>query len=695
MALISSQKKVVQQIILTHFPDDNYDVDKTALLSMAQDILCNEFSALTPDPITVSNVPKTELDNELRKGITERLAFILHKIGCELSCNCSGRGDIKSITLTLFEKLVRYSWEDKLVLVLSAFAVSYGEFRLVSKPPDTNPLAKYVLQLKPLPEISKLETVISDLLTVVIYVTKSIIGLNGLPSQYISLDKPPYTDYEVSTAVYWAVRGIVTCSSQSISFMNQQNIISIIEAREKLIAVTETLNNIHEKLKTISEEKKIKEGYYRIQYIIRTTQTDNMKILSELIQTKDGKALFNGATKAEASLDVLKSKTVILFISYLDISEEQVKEVDQQVCKPERQYEIVWLPICDDTVTKMETKEIEQTILSKASLMRCYSLHYSVTLQSYVIQYIKKEWLLEKKEAMVVFDAYGKVVNSNAYQMTMVWGSAAYPFHAQREEILWRKWSIERLLIEVVVSEKQKWVEEKRVICLYGGDDLVWIREFIEKTKAVVEREGIFLEFIYVGNKHTEIIKNEKLATEVWEEQKIRQFHARVELIYQSKAQLGMSITGDKTLKQLRALLDAGGDGRGWTIIGQGSNDIAVIMDESLARKSLDHLEKKKDEIKITKENFISILHRAIITVKRGPELSNVHEYCNHIFVPTRNMVCADCQLPMERENIHKIHVVSTKSISQQSGSVAAGMSMEKESMNKIPVGNKKIISQQ
>ncbi|XXG49637.1 hypothetical protein AAC387_Pa02g3765 [Persea americana] len=231
MALISSQK-VVQQIILTHFPDDNYDVDKTALLSMAQDILCNEFSALTPDPITVSNVPKTELDNELRKGITERLAFILHKIGCELSCNCSGRGDIKSITLTLFEKLVR---------------------------------------------------------------------------------------------------GIVTCSSQSISFMNQQNIISIIEAREKLIAVTETLNNIHEKLKTISEEKKIKEGYYRIQYIIRTTQTDNMKILSELIQTKDGKALFNGATKAEASLDVLKSKTVILFISYLDISEEQVKEVDQQL----------------------------------------------------------------------------------------------------------------------------------------------------------------------------------------------------------------------------------------------------------------------------------------------------------------------------------------------------------------------------
>ncbi|KAJ8645930.1 hypothetical protein MRB53_007678 [Persea americana] len=661
MALISSQKKVVQEIISTHSPDDNFHVNKTALLRMAKDILCGEFSTLARDPITGSNVPITELDNEPRKESTERLAFFLHKIGCELSCNCSGGGGIKSITLTLFEKLVRYSWEDKLVLVLSAFAVSYGEFRLLSKPPETNPLAKYVLQLKPLPEISKLETVISELLTVVINVTKTIIELNGLPSQYISLDKPAYTDYEVSTAVYWAVRGIVTCSSQSISFMNQQNMVSIIEAEEKMIALTDRLKNSDVKLKTISEEKKIKEGYYRIHSIIRTIQTDNMKILSELIQTKDGKALFNGATQAEASLDVLESKTVILFISYLDISEEQVKEVDRQVCKPGTQYEIVWLPICDDAVTKMETKEIEQTIRSKASLMRCHSLHYSVTLESYVIQYIKKEWLVEKKEAMVVFDAYGKVVNSNAYQMIMVWGSAAYPFHAQREEILWRKWSIERLLIEGVVSEKQKWVEEKRVICLYGGDDSVWIREFKIKTKAAVEKEGIILEFIYVGKKYTEIIKKEELAT-VWEEQKISQFHARAELIYQSKTQLGMSITGDKTLKQLRALLDAGGDGRGWTIIGQGSIDMAVIMDESLARKSLVHLEEKK--VVITKENFISILHGAIKKVKRslkGPEFSDVHKYCNHIFVPTGNMVCADCQFPMEKESVHKIRVEHIK----------------------------------
>ncbi|RWR74394.1 protein SIEVE ELEMENT OCCLUSION B [Cinnamomum micranthum f. kanehirae] len=656
-----SQKNVVQQIISTHSPDDNFDVDKTALLTMAQDILCNEFATLARDPITGINVAITGsdvLDNEPGKGITERLAFFLHKIGCELSCNCSSGGGIMSITLTLFEKLGSYSWEDKLVLVLSAFAVSYGELCLVSKPPDTNPLAKYVHQLKPLPAISELETFISDLLTVVIRVTKTIIELNGLPSQYISRDKTSYTDYELSYAVYWAVRGIVTCCSQSISFMSQRNMVSIVETREKMISLTERLTTSHEKLKKLLEDKKFKEAYYRIQYLLRTVQTDNMKILSEFIQTNDGKALFNGATDEEASLDVLKSKTVILFFSYLDISEEQVKEVGQQVCKPDRQYEIVWLPIRDKTVTT-ETVEIEKTIRSKASLMKCHSLHYSVILQSYVIQYIEKEWLLEKKEAMVVFDAYGKVVNSDAYQMIMVWGSAAYPFHAQIEVTLWRKWSVEWLLIEGVVSEKQQWVEEKRMIYLYGGDKLDWIREYINQTKEVVRGEGIILEFIYVGKKHTEKIKDEKLASEFLDEQKIRQFHARADLIHQSKTQLSPN---DKTLRQLRALLDAGGDGRGWTIVGQGSNDMAVIMNESLATESLNCLVRNK--VEITKENFIFKMHGAIKAVKRSLkylEFSDAHKFCDHIFVPTTNMVCADCQLPMEKESIHKIQVVNKK----------------------------------
>ena len=129
---------------------------------------------------------------------------------------------MKSITLIVFKKLVKYSWEDKPVLALSAFAVNYGEFRLLLQPPPNNPLAKYVDQLKPFTEISEQETLIISLLRIVICVTQTIIERNELHTPYISCDKPPCFDNQVSTAVYWAVRGIVACSSQSIGFVNHQ-----------------------------------------------------------------------------------------------------------------------------------------------------------------------------------------------------------------------------------------------------------------------------------------------------------------------------------------------------------------------------------------------------------------------------------------------------------------------------------------
>eukprot|EP00268_Persea_americana_P029687 TRINITY_DN2870_c1_g1_i2.p1 TRINITY_DN2870_c1_g1~~TRINITY_DN2870_c1_g1_i2.p1 ORF type:complete len:101 (-),score=7.34 TRINITY_DN2870_c1_g1_i2:43-345(-) len=100
---------------------------------------------------------------------------------------------MKSITLAVFDKLVKYSWKNKLVIALLAFAVNYGELYLLWKQDATNPLTKYVNQLKLLLEIS-----------------------------YFSHDKTPVFEDQIPTAVYWAVKGIVACSSQSIALVNLQ-----------------------------------------------------------------------------------------------------------------------------------------------------------------------------------------------------------------------------------------------------------------------------------------------------------------------------------------------------------------------------------------------------------------------------------------------------------------------------------------
>lgn len=148
---------------------------------------------------------------------------------------------------------------------------------------------------------------------------------------------------------------------------------------------------------------------------------------------------------------------MILFFSYYDISDEEIKEIVQQVGKAEGQHcEIVWFPIVHDW--QVTSNEIKDVMLQKASMMPWYSLHNSLTLETYAITYIKKDWHFANKPVLVVFDVQGKIVNYNAYHMIMYWGSAAYPFDTKREENLWKEigWSLE-FFIKGVVSGKQ-WV---------------------------------------------------------------------------------------------------------------------------------------------------------------------------------------------------------------------------------------------
>lgn len=160
----------------------------------------------------------------------------------------------------------------------------------------------------------------------------------------------------------------------------------------------------------------------------------------------------------QVSLDVSKGKILIMFISYFDISDEEIKDIAQKIDKPEKQYDVVWLPIIDNSIESTEIKQEELT--QKASLMPWYSLHHSSSLEPTVIKYIKEVLHFEKKPLFVVLNAQGNVVNPNAYHMMKIWGSDAFPFDTQREETLWKNatWSLDFLVDGIDDSIKEMWV---------------------------------------------------------------------------------------------------------------------------------------------------------------------------------------------------------------------------------------------
>ncbi|XXG49616.1 hypothetical protein AAC387_Pa02g3749 [Persea americana] len=82
----ADDQKVINQIIEAHKPDANFAVDEKPLLSMVMDILSQATPTPPQDPKIDSMVPEAKS----LPAISEELAFTIHKIGCELSCECSG-----------------------------------------------------------------------------------------------------------------------------------------------------------------------------------------------------------------------------------------------------------------------------------------------------------------------------------------------------------------------------------------------------------------------------------------------------------------------------------------------------------------------------------------------------------------------------------------------------------------------------
>lgn len=60
---------------------------------------------------------------------------------------------------------------------------------------------------------------------------------------------------------------------------------------------------------------------------------------------------------------------------------------------------------------------------------------------------------------MVVLDSQGKITNSNAFDMAMVWGARAYPFSISRENEIWGEetWNFQ-LLLDRIDPLVAKWV---------------------------------------------------------------------------------------------------------------------------------------------------------------------------------------------------------------------------------------------
>lgn len=676
----SDDTVMTKQIRATHAPIEEH-VDVRPLLNVVQDVF-RHAASLIPDIIQGKQVQMGVIkDNANESDLFDVLEISYHainKISCEISCKCMmGGGDAHATAIGILGMLSSYSWDAKVVIALAAFAANLGEFWLVAQLYATNRLAKSVALLKHIHETlnqvddlgPKFEAV-NHLLKAMLDVTDCIVEFHELPDQYIDHEAPETLTAStlIPSAVYWIIRSIVACASHifGIIGLGQGYMTSTTETWE-LSSLTQKLDSMNGHLQNQLaicrqhlDDNKQKEAFQTLQHLFETSHQDNIKVLKALIRCKDDPLpLFDGSTKQRVSIEVLRKKIVLLYITDLHhisdqevvIFEQMYQESRQDSTRLESQYELVWIPIVEKGASWTETKQKFERL---QSMMPWYSVYDPSLLEPASIRYIKEVWLFNTKPMLVVLDPQGKVVNLNAVHMMWIWGSMAYPFSSLREEALWKDetWGL-ALLADTIDPLLFDWVTAGKYICLYGGDDMEWIRKFTSAAKSMARTLQIPLEMMYVGKSNpgqkvkriNKTIYDENLSNVLADPTIIWFFWVRLESMWHSKLQQSKTVENDQIMLEIMRILSFDSSDLGWAIISQGTVRMTQGKGDSFL-KCLDELDEWKGDV--NDKGVLPAMDDYIQGIQQP-------HHCNRLILPgvdgtiPDKIVCAECGQPMEK----------------------------------------------
>ncbi|WRX25013.1 Sieve element occlusion [Theobroma cacao] len=569
-AFLSSKTSVqlLDEIRATHANDDQRDVDvKPILLSMTKilDDVEGDIKG-TARGRRVTSKGSTSLPPAFDHSMLESILADIRNVSGEFSCNCSEGENAHATTMKLLETLKTYSWNTKVVLALAAFTANLGESWLLLQRGNTNSLATSVALLRQVPEIDRLDLLGSE-------VGKLIQAIRNLAScnakfmmkvhpWYFSKDTSPISEakLEIIRAAYWTIHSVVQIASL-IGRRNKSTALSM-EKGKTLVAHLET---------EVSEiSKEMEDAYQSLLELMQRSGRDIVEILNRF--------LCHG-NMDKVDIEKLRSNYVLFLISDLDISLGEITVLNELYMKGEG-YEVVWLPVVDGLYDKKKFVELK-------SSMKWYT-DVPAILDPAVIKYIKEVWHFIKNQIAVFLTPEGKVTCQSALPMLWTWGNEAVPFTAEKVKDLWRKryhWRLDFLVDDLIDPELRQWIVEGKLICLYGGGSIDWIREFNTGLKFVLARIGESVEMVYVG-KNNDKDWTEKVIRDLRVIKSERHFWARLQsmLYLYTKMRQGKTLTKDDPfMQEVMKILSYDGGDRGWALFCKGP-DVKVRMDGETAR---------------------------------------------------------------------------------------------------------------
>ncbi|XP_028782760.1 protein SIEVE ELEMENT OCCLUSION B [Neltuma alba] len=633
--LTMSDDQILEQIISTHVHSDTrFDVGP--LFSLVDNTLTRS-THIVDTVVQGSQVSLEHIDDKNTQANFSSPLCTLRQISSEMQCKPPGEQVAHKTTMSILGKLSHYEWDAKAVLTLAAFAMEYGEIWLLAQMQPNDLLAKSVAMLKRVPGLAKPASLqkhrqaiveLNTLTKSTLQVIELIFELERL-SSYDSKDVPSLVTAteQIPLDVYWAIITIVAIVTQIDCLITES------EHRQELSHYGQKINIILSKLrKQIAEcrqQIEVMKIYYKIRKTMQTP-TETMEVLRLLIFSYDvPKPLYDGASKTTVSIDVLRKKNVYLFISTLDITEEELSVVFKiheaiRTKNQTDQHKIVWVPIVEEWTDQLR-KKFEHL---KAKMPFFVVEHFGSAAG---FKYIKEEWQFKKKPMVVTMNHQGKILHHNAFHLVESWGIKAFPFTKTREEEIHhsRQW-VENIVTHIHPSIPI-WFKEEKYIFFYGGHDKDWVQQFTKYATAMA---------------NDALLKEKKISIEIFHVEKedkniFSRFWSGIESLFVTKVH---KTEDDDVTKEVQKMLSYKNE-TGWALLSKGS-EVILTGHGTTVLKTVAEYEKWKELVKSKgfEGSFRDYHEKAVRLLHR----------CSHLEIPNvagklpERIRCPECPKTME-----------------------------------------------
>ena len=196
-------------------------------------------------------------------------------------------------------------------------------------------------------------------------------------------------------------------------------------------------------------------------------------------------------------------------------------------------------------------------------------------------------------------------------------------------------------------------ITQEKHICVYGGEDIDWIRTFTSTAKQIAHALGIELELVYVGKsnakeqmrKITQTIEQENLSHYWPDLSSMWYFWTRLESMLYSKMQHGKNVETDVIMQEVMTVLSFDGSDQGWATMWFGSCDMARGKGDTILQ-SLQMFEEWEENARVN--GFVHGLKDHL------RQLHTPH-HCNRLILPgveggiPEKVLCAECGKVMEK----------------------------------------------